>query len=302
MIMTDAFMSHLQSGTTTLCRAWAVTRRDGLRLGFTDHDRDLTFAGLRFAAGSGLSAQALEQGNGLAVDNSEALGLLNSEAIAEEDLRAGRYDGAEVQCWWVNWADVNLRRMLFRGTLGEVRRSGGGFRAELRGLSEALNQLQGHCYQAGCTAILGDARCGVDLDQPGYAQTLAIDSVADGKRLQFTTLSGFEDGWFERGRAQVLSGEASGLVGVIKADRALGAGEENLREIELWQDLNGRLRPGDLVRLEAGCDRREETCRLKFDNFLNFRGFPHIPGEDWLTSYPVQGRNTHGGSLQGGAG
>jgi uncharacterized phage protein (TIGR02218 family) len=52
-----------------------------------------------------------------------------------------------------------------------------------------------------------------------------------------------------------------------------------------------------MIRLEAGCDKRAETCRLKFDNFLNFRGFPHIPGEDWLSSYPVSAGNNDGGGL-----
>ena len=56
---------------------------------------------------------------------------------------------------------------------------------------------------------------------------------------------------------------------------------------------------GDMVRIEAGCDRRAETCRLKFNNFLNFRGFPHIPGEDWVMSYPVSSARNDGGSLSG---
>jgi uncharacterized phage protein (TIGR02218 family) len=48
----------------------------------------------------------------------------------------------------------------------------------------------------------------------------------------------------------------------------------------------------------AGCDKRAETCRAKFGNFLNFRGFPHIPGEDWVTAYPKDGVIHDGTSLQ----
>jgi len=52
-------------------------------------------------------------------------------------------------------------------------------------------------------------------------------------------------------------------------------------------------------RVVAGCDKTAETCRAKFSNFLNFRGFPHIPGDDWVTAYPKNGAVHDGSSLQG---
>ena len=58
--------------------------------------------------------------------------------------------------------------------------------------------------------------------------------------------------------------------------------DEALRRIELWAATGLAPAPGDRVRLTAGCDKRPATCRLKFQNFLNFRGFPHLPPEDWL--------------------
>ena len=58
---------------------------------------------------------------------------------------------------------------------------------------------------------------------------------------------------------------------------------------ELWEELRAEIAAGDLVRLEAGCDKRMETCRLKFANILNFQGFPDIPGEDWVMAYPGRG-------------
>src|SRR5690606_20469724 len=131
---------------TTCCRCWALVRRDGATLGFTDHDADLGFEGITFRADTGLSAAALQQSTGLAVDNTEARGALSSEAITEADIRAGRFDGAGVTAWLVNWADPAQRVLQFRGTLGEVTRAGGAFRAELRGLAEALNQPQGRVY------------------------------------------------------------------------------------------------------------------------------------------------------------
>ena len=97
-----------------------------------------------------------------------------------------------------------------------------------------------------------------------------------------------------RGRITVLSGAAVGQTGVVKRDREVGG----QRVVELWEILSAGFGPGDLVRLEAGCDKRAETCRLKFANFENFRGFPDIPGEDWLVSYPVRSGTNDGGSLR----
>lgn len=288
--------AHLASGGTTLARAFSLLRKDGVVMGFTDHDRNLTFEGVTFRADTGLTARALQLGTGLAVDNSEAFGALRSDAITEEDILSGRYDGAEVCGWLVNWADVSMRALQFRGSLGEITRSGGAFTAELRGLSEVLNQPQGRIYQARCSAILGDGDCGFDLGQPGYADEQPVGAVVDARVFDFVAMTGFDDRFFEKGRFRVLTGRAAGLVGVIKNDRLAMSG---VRQVELWQALGLEPEAGDMVRLEAGCDKRADTCQLKFANFVNFRGFPSIPGEDWLMSFPARSGINDGGSLQG---
>ncbi|MDZ4095839.1 MAG: DUF2163 domain-containing protein [Paracoccaceae bacterium] len=289
----EGLYTHLESGATTVCRAWVITRTDGAVFGFTDHDRDLTFEGISFHANSGLTARALQQTTGLSVDNSEAIGALSDLAVTEADLLAGRFDGAELRGWLVNWANTEDRVQQFRGSLGEIMRAGGAFQAELRGLTEALNQPQGRVYQRGCAAVLGDRQCRFDLSQAGYFTEIAIEDVTGRGVFRFAGLTGFADRWFERGRMVVVTGSATGVIGLIKNDRLSAAG----RVVELWQALGPDILPGDVVRLESGCDKRAETCRLKFDNFLNFQGFPHIPGEDWLTSYPLSSGLNDGGSL-----
>lgn len=290
-----ALYAHLGSGITTVCHCWLVTRQDGETYGFTDHDRDLSFDGHVFKAASGLSAGALQQTTGLSVDNSEAVGALSDASVSEADLAEGRFDGAEVQAWLVNWADVSARVVAFRGNFGEVTRKAGAFRVELRGLTERLNQVQGLVYQAGCSAVLGDARCGVDLGLAAYRASAAIAEIDVLGRVRIEGLTGFADQWFERGRLEVLSGASAGMSVMVKADRLTDTG----RVLDLWHGTGAALVAGDTIRLIAGCDRRATTCQTKFANFLNFRGFPHVPGEDWLTSYPVSGGVHDGGSLQG---
>lgn len=290
----QGLLDHLASGCTSVCRAWAVTRSDGVVLGFTDHDCDLTFAGVVFRAGTGLSARALQQTTGLSVDNSEAAGALSSAAVTEEDILAGRYDGAEVRAWLVNWQDVGQRLLQFRGSLGEIVRAGGMFRAELRGLTEALNRAQGRAYQRDCAAILGDRQCGVDLADPSFFWEGPVQEIAERRLFTFDGAGSYPARHFERGRFRVVSGRAAGLVGLIRSDQRLEAG----RAVELWEQIGLEIASGDVVRLEAGCDRSASACRSKFSNFINFRGFPHVPGEDWLISYPVSSGRNDGGSLR----
>ncbi len=282
--MNTDFLDHLKTGVTTLCRAWGVTRRDGVWLGFTDHDGDIGFDGMVFQASSGLAAKALQQTTGLSVDNSEATGALS--AIDEVDLIAGRFDGAEVRVWLLNWADPSQRMEQFRGHFGDVTRAGGAFKVELRGLTDLLNQSMGRSYTRGCSAVLGDVSCKAVV----AALPMVIFDILDGTYV----LSGQAtqtDGWFDLGRFAVTTGISAGLVGMIKRDRARAGG----RLIDLWQDMP--LNIGDQISLEPGCDRQAATCQAKFNNLVNFQGFPHIPGEDWQISYPNAMQPKDGGSL-----
>ncbi len=284
----DEFSKAMQSGATQFCRCWMVTRRDGVTFGFTDHDRDLSFDGVQFSANSGLDASVIESSIGLSVDNAQALGALSADTITEDDIRAGKYDGAEVAHWLVNWKDVDVRKLKFRGTLGEIRRGDQSFEAELRGLAETLNQPLGRSYLKVCDRVLGDSKCGVDVDDPEFSITTVLVENDEGHRMVFEGLESYPDAWFDSGFIRWADGGLS----VIKADSY----SEGQRVLALWEEVRRNLPAGTEAQVIAGCDKRAETCKSKFDNFLNFRGFPHMPGEDFVTSYPSSGETHDGGS------
>lgn len=291
----EALAAHLAEGVTTVARAWEVVRKDGRRFGFTDHDRDLSFGGVVFRADTGMSAGAVQQGTGLSVDNSEAVGALSDASVTEADIAAGRFDGAEVTAWLVNWADVAARKVLFRGALGEITRSGGAFTAELRGLTEWLNRPVGRVFQAPCLAVLGDATCGVDTEAEGMWVEATVTEVSDTGAVTVVGASAFAAEWFQRGRLTVRSGDAEGLWGAIKRDVLY---DDGARQVHLWEPLRAKLAVGDTVKLIVGCDKRFETCRAKFDNLINFQGFPDIPQEEWILIHPTMARARTGGSLR----
>ncbi len=293
----DDMLAHLASGASTVARAWRVVRGDGQTYGFTDHDGDLEFDGMLFKASSGLAAKALQHTTGMSVDNTEAVGALSDAAIDEADLIAGRFDGAQVSIWAVNWANPLQNMLQFRGTFGEVTRAGGAFKVELRGLTEALNTPQGRVYQRGCSAVLGDSACKFNLETAGFRAEMTVAAVEDSGEIVLSGAASQPETWFQFGRAQVTSGAAAGLVGMVKRDRlepSLGLGA---RRVALWQTFAAPLAVGDTITLEAGCDRSHSTCKTKFANLINFQGFPHIPGEDWQMGYPNSVQAKDGGSL-----
>lgn len=286
--------AELASGASHFCRCWLVVRADGQRMGFTDHDRDLRFGGDTFLAETGLTGSAVETATGLAVDNAQAFGALSAAGLREEDILAGRYDRAEVRLYLVDWQVPENRILQFKGRLGEIERGAVAFEAELRGLADDLNQPMGRAYVPNCDASLGDVRCGVALEAPYVlARTLLRQ---DGPRRLIVAATGLEPGWFSRGYAEWQSGTLAGLRSLIRDDRP----HEDGHVLELWDDATLTPAPGDGLRLIAGCDKRAETCRTKFANLLNFRGFPHIPGEDWVTAVPDDKTVHDGGKLLNG--
>jgi uncharacterized phage protein (TIGR02218 family) len=288
-----ALQAKFDSGVTTLCRCWLITRVDGITQGFTDHDEDVALNAVTCHAGSGLSGSEATQAFGLAVTGSEISGALSDETLNEHDLAAGRYDAASVELWLADWSQPALKVLLAKGTLGEVRREGLAFTAEVRGLSQPLAEQSGRLYTATCSADLGDARCRIDLGDPAYRGDGIVAAVNGTSVFTASGLSGFADGWFTGGKLTFTGGGNAGVSIDVKTHR-------NGAEVsfQLWQAMPEAILPGDTFIVTAGCDKRFATCRDRFANTVNFRGFPHIPGNDFVFSYPLQGERGHdGGSL-----
>lgn len=243
-------------------------------------------------AGTGFTASEASSTFGLAVDGSEIAGALADETLREADLAAGRYDAARIETWLVDWSEPSLRVLMARGTLGEVKREGQAFTAELRGLADMLSQECGRLYTAKCGADLGDSRCRVDLTNPALRGTGTVSALEGTSLFVASGLGGFADGLFSAGRLAWTSGANAGVSVEVKEHR-LDAGAARL---SLWQAMAEAIAPGDAFTVTAGCDKRFATCRDRFANTLNFRGFPHIPGNDFVISYPTPKARLGGGT------
>lgn len=269
-------MAFMDGPLTTIALCWRMERRDGVAIGLTDHDRDLTIDGLVYRAAPGMTPSAIKRGTGLDADTMNVAGVLSSAAIAEADLLAGRWDGARVRLFATDWSAPGDIVPLGEGTIGAVDTSDVGFSAELRGPAAALDRPVAEETSAQCRAALGDVRCRVAM--AGRRQ-LARVLAADGATLTLSTAEPSANA-YGLGTLRCLGGEGCGLEYAIDAS----SGDT----ISLRQPPSPAVVPGTLVELVEGCDKTIATCAGRFANAANFRGEPYLPGIDLLTRYPGQ--------------
>ena len=268
--------THLAGELSTLATLVKVTRRDGVVLGFTSHDRNLVLSGVTYVADGAFSPTVFESAPDLSTDNLEISGLLSAGAITEADLAAGKYDHARVDVYACNWGDLTQGTLqVRRGWLGEVSVQNGRYTAELRGFHDLLQRRIGTVFTPECRHDLGDARCAVAL--ASYTVTGSVTAVTS--RSEFTDSARPEaDAYFNYGFLTWTSGPNAGVTMEVKnfaADR-----------FTLWLPMPADIGVGNTYSVYAGCDKRFATCRTKFNNAINFGGFPHLPGLDRIVDYP----------------
>ncbi len=178
----------------------------------------------------------------------------------------------------VDWSNPSAFHQVSTGSLGEVSSRDGAFHAEVRGPFAGFDRVRGRVFSARCDANLGDARCGVDLQNAAYRRAATISAVLADNRFLLPVSPSHQAGLFGGGTC-LLPGGASLL---IKAHREDGTDAE----ITLWRSPDDPLLVGQSVTLTAGCDKSFATCQAVFGNATRFCGFPHMPGDDFALSYP----------------
>lgn len=270
--LTIAMQAHLAQEVTHLATCWKITRRDGQMLYFTDHDHDLVVGGATYKAATGIVPSAVTSQAGLSVDNLELEGMLRDDAITQEELIGGIYDHAELTIFMVDYDAPNAGKLhLKTGWLGEVTLRDGVFVVEVRGITAALQQTIGEVYTATCRARLGDTRCKKNLTS--FTVNYTVSSVESEYAFEDSVHSK-PNGYFAYGMVTFTSGANAGISMEVR-DYLSG-------RFGLFLSLPHAVAVGDTFTAVAGCDKRLDTCISRFANAVNFRGEPHVPGNDKL--------------------
>ncbi|MEP2103207.1 MAG: DUF2163 domain-containing protein [Parasphingorhabdus sp.] len=268
-------LAWLDLPLTTSCYAWRLERVDGVALGFVSHDRDLVIDNLLYRAAPGMVPSTIALSDNLEMDSVDIEGVMTSGAIAEADLIAGRWNGARLHISLINWESREEEPLhLISGEFGEITRSGAAFRVEMLGATSFLDEAIAPLTSPTCRARLGDRQCKASLVT--HQTEITLTQVTGGE-LKFADLQGRAADYIY-GELRWLSGENCGL------SFAIINGEGNA--IRLADQPAQPVFVGDRVLLTAGCDKNFATCRDRFQNSINFRGEPYLPGNDLLTRYP----------------
>jgi uncharacterized phage protein (TIGR02218 family) len=263
--------THIAGEVTTLATCWKLTRRDGVLFGFTDHDADIMVDSVIYKAASGFTPSAIQNTSSLSVDNLDVEGMLSAGNITESDILAGLYDFAEIEIFQVNYNDTSQGKLkLRRGWLGEVSLVKQQFVAEVRGLTQRLSQTIGELYSASCRATFADSRCKINA----VIYTISGTVTASVSNQEFKDASIIEaSGAYDFGKITFSSGANIGLSMEVKEFTSGG-------KVTLVLPMPYNIAIGDGYSMTQGCDKTIATCTNQYNNVVNFRGEPHVPGLD----------------------
>lgn len=261
---------------TTRAYGWRLERGDGVTLGFTSHDRDIRIDGLLYSARPGMEPSSIVESVGLESDGLDVRGAITADAIRGDDLLAGRWNAARLEIFLFDWTDPGGgRQLLAVGELGAVAFSGSAFEAELLGVAKQLDRPAVPATSPGCRASFCDPACGLNRERFRHP---AVIVTASGNRLTLADTPPVAAEGLKYGQIRWLDGPNCGLAEDVLDHDGVA--------VTLANPPCFAVRDGSRIELIEGCDKRLETCSARFANAVNFRGEPHLPGNDLLTRFP----------------
>lgn len=278
-----ALQTHLDTRETTLCWCWQIVRRDGVTMGFTNHDRDLTFDSVTYEASTGFLGTEIESQLGMNVDNMDVYGAVDSANITESDIEAGRYDNADVLVYLVNWQDVSQRVVMKKGNIGNVKRGQTLFEAEVRGISHEMQQVQGRLYSYKDTRPIEES--GIDLTTSQYTGNGTVAGTNGSSTIVASGISSYASNWFTYGLITFTSGANNGLSKEVKTH----LNSNGVVTVTLWEPMPFTIAVTDTFDIRAGYDGTFAQAKSKFNMAADFRGFPHVPGPSTVQIYASTG-------------
>lgn len=281
--------------STAFARCVRIERTDGEVFAYTDHDEPVIYDGTTYRSCVGFAGSATELGSVIGeVGNMEIAGALTDLGISVEDVYGGLFDGATVDVYLIDWRtgeSPTLVRRIGGGTVGKTTQSGKRFVMEALSPSAYLKQKPLlEVVTPSCRFDLGSTRCGVDLDAlkvtgvvTGTYTDANNDAVVRRKFIDVTRSEG--EGYFAEGIITWTSGANSGHRSKVKSFGESGDSPSTYI-VTLWEPMVFPIEVGDTYEMTPGCDKLFDTCRNKFDNGINFGGFPHVPGLDATSETP----------------
>lgn len=283
------FAQKLRGSLNTLCRAWIFTRNDGLVIRVIEHDESLTIDGEVFTKANTVATGQIESALNLSPDSANIDGVFDAAGQSEASFELGNWNQASAKLLVVDWQMPEHFTHIWSGHVNGIKRNNLGFELDLVGPEHRLNHQIGRSFSRRCDAILGDGRCGVNLNQAGRKFIGAISAAISGDKIAINSFAASDDATFIGGTIEFRSGILSGQKCAIKS-----INRNALVEFELDTELPILPNIGDTIDIYIACDKNFDTCKTRFDNIQNFRGCPHMPGESIVFAGPAIANNDGG--------
>ena len=278
--LSAALASHLGTRSHSRCNMLLLELRDGTTHGFTDHDKDIAFSlpekpgTVTYSARAGLRFSDISLPSGLDVGNCEVTGPIG-EVFTLAGVLGGRWNRATAWVFQVNWKAPTASIDLMKGKLSELRPAGGEFTVEIRDDRDALNQVVCSVITPYCKGE--HAACCVQI-APSTATTITSVESA----LQFNIAAALNAANHLYGKVQFTTGA---LAGTLPVEIFSISGST----VKLFEPLVAAPGIGDALTVKEGCDRTRATCKARFNNVLEFRGYPEVPGSDQVLRSAIEG-------------
>jgi len=255
-----------------------ITRSDDTVYAYTDHDLPLTVSGTTYVPSPGIKRVSLTSTTDDRVSNQE-FGSAWVDA-PEEDLLAGLFDNATVETMICSWNRPDLGTYTMdKGNLGVIQWTADGFRGDVQSHMRQLTRNILFSYTANCrhrlfgqfdTKTIGACT----LNSSSYTFPGAVTSVTTDRLIFVVSGLSQADGFCSSGTLTWSTGLNAGVTSPVKKHVAGGT-----VSIELLLPTPHDIIAGDNFDITAGCDKTLATCKAKFNNVINFGGFPHIQVE-----------------------
>ena len=271
--ISNELKNSLNDDTLNLVRCWKITLKNNKILCFTTCNENIEYDTLVYNSISANDLNELKTNIDIEEDSGEISNLIVSDIIENNDILSGLYDGADVELFLLDKI-TNEKIILLNGIISSIEYKDNIFNAKVKGLKSKLNKVIGDVYTPLCRCQFCDKKCG--LNKNNFTFNGEISSIVNNTEFQTNSsnIVNKAEGYFENGVIEFISGKNNGFKTEIKQFKN--------NSIILSMELPYELKSGDQFKITAGCDKEFSTCCNIFNNAINFRGEPHLPGIDVL--------------------
>lgn len=255
------------------CHGLRIVCTNGLVVRLTDYPRSLLMSnGSVYMTDSGYQFTGLQASTSMAAAVMDLEGIAGASGISRDQLASGVFDSARMYAFATSWrAPVEDQEPLGAAVLGRTTLQDERYRVEIMMLIDALSQSVGRTYSPTCDKEFGGqgyAGCKVNLGP--ITATGSITAVTSNSVFRDSARTEDAD-HFGAGYIRFTSGPNAGLAALgIKRYEADGT-------IETYEPAYYPVQPGHAYEMVPGCRKREQDCRDKWNNILNYGGFTRVP-------------------------